>query len=64
MCGDVLGEVLMLRQVRCECGYIARGESDDEVVALILSHIGSDHPDVAETETADDIRSWIELVPE
>jgi predicted small metal-binding protein len=64
MCGDVLGGVLMLRQVRCECGYIARGQSDDEVIALILSHVASDHPDVAETETADDIRSWIELVPE
>jgi predicted small metal-binding protein len=54
----------MLRQVRCERGYIARGQSDDEVIALILRHVASDHPDVAETETADDIRSWIELVPE
>jgi predicted small metal-binding protein len=54
----------MLRLVRCECGYTARGQSDDEVIALILSHLASDHPDVAETETADDIRSWIELVPD
>ena len=56
--------VLMLRQIRCECGYLARGPSDDEVIALILSHVASDHPALAETETADDIRSWIELVPE
>jgi len=54
----------MLRQVRCECGYLARGHTDDEVVALTLAHIASDHPALAETETADDIRSWIELVPE
>jgi predicted small metal-binding protein len=54
----------MLRQVRCECGYLARGRSDDEVIALILAHVASDHPSLAETETADDIRTWIELVPE
>jgi predicted small metal-binding protein len=54
----------MLRQVRCECGYLARSQSDDEVVALILAHITTDHPDLAETETAEDIRSQIELVPD
>ena len=54
----------MLRQVRCECGYLARGRSDDEVIGLILAHIATDHPDLADTETADDIRSLIELVPD
>jgi predicted small metal-binding protein len=54
----------MLRQVRCECGYLARGESDEEVIVLILAHVATDHPDLAETETADDIRNWIELVPD
>jgi len=34
------------------------------VIPLILADIASDHPALAETETADDIRSWIELVPE
>ena len=27
----------MIRQVRCECGYLARGRSDNEVIVLILS---------------------------
>jgi predicted small metal-binding protein len=54
----------MLRQVRCECGYLARGRSDEEVIALILAHIATDHPVLAETETADDIRTLIELVPD
>jgi predicted small metal-binding protein len=54
----------MLRQIRCECGYLARGRSDDEVVTLILGHIATDHPDLAATETAESIRSLIELVPE
>lgn len=54
----------MLRQVRCECGYIARSRSDDEVIALTLAHVATDHPELADTETADDVRNWIELVPE
>ena len=54
----------MLRQVRCECGYLARGQTDDEVIALILAHVATDHPDLEETETADDIRSLIELIPD
>ncbi|HJY44181.1 MAG TPA: hypothetical protein VJ301_06135 [Propionibacteriaceae bacterium] len=54
----------MLRQVRCECGYIARGRGDDEVIALTLAHVATDHPELADTETADDVRNWIELVPE
>jgi predicted small metal-binding protein len=53
----------MLRQIRCECGYIVRSRSDDEVIALMLAHVAKDHPNLANTETADDIRSWIELVP-
>jgi hypothetical protein len=54
----------MTRQVRCECGYTARGSSDDAVISLIQAHLVTDHPDLAGTETADDIRRWIELLPE
>ncbi len=52
----------MLRQVRCECGFTARGRTDDEVIALTLEHVARDHPDLAATETPDDIRNWIELI--
>jgi predicted small metal-binding protein len=54
----------MTRQVRCECGYTARGQTDDEVVALILGHVAAEHPELVESETADDVRDWIELVPD
>ncbi|GIF76567.1 DUF1059 domain-containing protein [Asanoa siamensis] len=53
----------MTRQVRCECGFVARGDTDEAVIALVLAHVAADHPDLAETETAEDIRGWIELVP-
>jgi predicted small metal-binding protein len=54
----------MTRQIRCECGYVARADTDDTVIAAILDHIAADHPDLAGTETVADIRSWIELVPD
>lgn len=54
----------MTRQIRCECGFTARAKTDDEVISLVLVHVADDHPDLAETETADDIRGWIELLPD
>ena len=54
----------MSRQIRCECGFTARATTDDEVISLVLAHVADDHPDLAETETADDIRGWIELLPD
>ena len=54
----------MIRQIRCECGIIVRGHSDDEVVAAVLDHIATKHPALADTVTADDVRNWIELVPD
>ena len=52
----------MARQVKCECGYVARGETDDEVIATLRDHIRSDHPDLAEKLTEEQIRAWIEIV--
>jgi hypothetical protein len=52
----------MVVQIQCECGYVARGGTDDAVVRLIQDHIGLDHPDLLETVSPDDIRSWIEVV--
>lgn len=50
----------MAKQINCECGYVARGDTDDEVVDLIESHIGEDHPDLVEKVSREDIRGWIE----
>ncbi len=54
----------MIRQVRCECGYTARGDTDEAVISQILAHVAADHPDLVSTETAEDIRGWIELLPD
>jgi predicted small metal-binding protein len=52
----------MARQINCECGYVARGETDDEVIELIERHVRSDHPELVETETREEIAKWIEVV--
>ena len=52
----------MSRQIKCECGFVARAETDDEVVAQIERHVRSDHPDLADTLTRDEIASWVEVV--
>ena len=41
---------------------MARGESDDEVIELVLEHVRRDHPDLARTEGPEEIRGWIEVV--
>ena len=52
----------MARQIKCECGYVARAETDDEVIEMVERHVRSDHPELAETETREEIASWIEVV--
>ncbi len=52
----------MTRQIKCECGYVARGESDAEVVDRIEDHIRSDHPELVDTLTRDEIAGWVEVV--
>jgi predicted small metal-binding protein len=52
----------MARQITCECGYVAQGETDDEVVDLIEEHLRSDHPQLLAEVTRDDIAGWVEIV--
>ena len=50
----------MAKLISCECGYVARGDSEAEVVALIEAHMRSDHPDVLGRVSRDDIVGWIQ----
>ena len=52
----------MARQITCECGQIVRGESEDELVELTLQHLRSDHPQLADRVTRDEIVALIEVV--
>ena len=51
----------MTRLIRCECGFVARGESADEVVDRIREHMRADHPALLEQVGRDDLLGWIQF---
>jgi predicted small metal-binding protein len=50
----------MAKLINCECGYVARGESDEEVIEKIRAHMRTDHAALLESVTVDDLLGWIE----
>lgn len=36
----------MGKMIRCECGYVVRGEDDQQLLAAAHEHIEADHPDM------------------
>ena len=50
----------MAKLIRCECGFVARGESDDQVVGVIRGHMASDHPALLGTVSREDLLSWVQ----
>jgi predicted small metal-binding protein len=50
----------MAKLIKCECGYIARGDTDDEVIGKIEMHIHDEHPDLVDKLSRDDIFGMIE----
>jgi predicted small metal-binding protein len=49
-----------MKVITCECGFIAKGENDEEVVDKIRSHMKEDHPDLYARVPREDIFGWIE----
>jgi len=49
------------RIIRCECGFVAHGDTDDMVIAAIRDHMRADHPDLLETVMEEDLRGWIHI---
>ena len=48
-----------MKLIRCECGYVARGDGDDQVVGLIRGHMAADHPALRDPDAA----FWKETAP-
>jgi predicted small metal-binding protein len=46
--------------INCECGYTARGETEDELVADAEQHIRDQHPEMAEGMTREQILALAE----
>lgn len=49
-----------MKLIRCECGYVARGDNDDQVVGMIRGHMASDHPALLAAVSHQDLLSWIQ----
>jgi hypothetical protein len=54
----------MARMIQCECGYQALGATDDEVLASIMSHIESVHPDRVGVWSSSDLLSMAVSIDE
>jgi hypothetical protein len=39
---------------------VARGETDDQVIGTIRGHLASDHPDLLDSVSRDDLLSWMQ----
>ena len=50
----------MAKLIRCECGYVARGDDDEQIVSAIEAHMGTDHPDLLAQVDRADLFGWIQ----
>lgn len=41
--------------INCECGYVVRGETEDELIRNALEHIDRDHPELVGKRSPEDI---------
>ena len=49
-----------MKLIRCECGFVARGDSNDQVVGMIRGHMATDHPTLLDKVGREDLVSWIQ----
>ena len=50
----------MAMLINCECGFVARGDTEEEVIDRIRDHMRQDHPALLESVTQEDLLGWIE----
>jgi len=50
----------MAMLINCECGFVARGETEEEVIGKIRDHMRQDHPALLTSVTQEDLLGWIE----
>lgn len=50
----------MAKVIRCQCGFLGRGESAEEAASVIEEHMRSDHPELVGEVTREDLVSMAE----
>jgi predicted small metal-binding protein len=43
--------------IHCECGFDAKGETEDDLVAAVEQHVKEAHPDMADNMSREQILS-------
>lgn len=51
----------MQKIIRCECGFVARADTEDQVILQIRDHMKDDHPALLNQVDTEDLRGWIEV---
>ncbi len=50
----------MAKVIRCQCGFLGRGETVEEAAAVIEGHMGTDHPELVGKVTREDLIAMAE----
>jgi hypothetical protein len=53
----------MTMMIRCECGEVARAETEDELVAIVERHVREQHPELEGRLSRGDILAMAEVAP-
>jgi predicted small metal-binding protein len=51
----------MARIIRCECGFVARGTSEEDVIETIRGHMRTDHPALLDSVSREDLIGWMQV---
>jgi len=51
-----------VKQINCVCGYVVKGEDDDELWTNAQEHLGKDHPDLVGHVSRADILAQAEEI--
>lgn len=52
----------MAQVIRCECGYVAQGVTEEELLAGAEQHIRTEHPDLVGRVSREDLLDMAEEV--
>ena len=53
-------ERVMAKVIRCQCGFLGRGETVEEAATEIEAHMRSDHPELVGKVTREDLIAMAE----
>ena len=52
----------MAKVIKCVCGFVVRGDNEEELLSAAEEHIQEMHPELAGKVTREDLVGMIELV--